>query len=145
VFTKGNAEEQSIENKPVRIWKQLRSLQFPIGDDVSAFHPLRSSADFRLKYADTESRTRNELGGPSAETDAYLADIDPPLCSRSATMQIESGGFIMQGWLNVGHANNSGFSRGASRSCDHRTPSSRKNNFGTRDRSQPSRVPLPRP
>jgi hypothetical protein len=78
VFTKGNAQRQSIENKPVRRWKQFRSLQFPVGDDVSDLYPLRSSVALGLKYADAESRKRNDLGAIPAETDAYVADIVLP-------------------------------------------------------------------
>jgi hypothetical protein len=36
-------ESDSIENKGVPACKRIGALQFPIGDDVSYFHPLRSS------------------------------------------------------------------------------------------------------
>jgi hypothetical protein len=34
-----------VENKGVPACKRIGALQFPIGDDVSYFHPLRSSVE----------------------------------------------------------------------------------------------------
>jgi hypothetical protein len=34
-----------VENKGVPARKRIGALQFPIGDDVSYFHPLRSSVE----------------------------------------------------------------------------------------------------
>jgi hypothetical protein len=41
-------ESDSIENKGVPACKRIGTLQFPIGDDVSYFHPLRSSVEVML-------------------------------------------------------------------------------------------------
>jgi hypothetical protein len=41
-------ESDSIENKGVPASKRIGALQFPIGDDVSYFHPLRSSVEVLL-------------------------------------------------------------------------------------------------
>ena len=44
-FTDGNVKIQVTERKHVINRELWVALQFPIGDDVSALHPLRSSAD----------------------------------------------------------------------------------------------------
>ena len=49
-FTAGNAKIQAIESKHVINRELWAALQFPIGDDVSALHPLRSSATLCLEY-----------------------------------------------------------------------------------------------
>jgi hypothetical protein len=41
-------ESDSIENKGVTACKRISALQFPIGDDVSALNPLRSSVEVLL-------------------------------------------------------------------------------------------------
>jgi hypothetical protein len=38
-------ESGFVENKGVRACKRIGAPQFPIGDDVSALHPLRSSVE----------------------------------------------------------------------------------------------------
>ena len=44
-FTDGNAKTQVIESKHVINRELWIALQFPIGDDVSALNPLRSSVN----------------------------------------------------------------------------------------------------
>jgi hypothetical protein len=73
-FTAGNAKTQVIESKRVIKRKPWAALQFPIGDDVSALLPLRSSVGF--------SRCAQAL---------IL------LLGQKPTMQIEYACFIMQG------------------------------------------------
>jgi hypothetical protein len=41
-------ESGFVENKGVPACKRASALQFPIGDDVSALHPLRSSVELSL-------------------------------------------------------------------------------------------------
>ncbi len=41
-------ESDFVENKGVPACKRTGASQFPIGDDVSAFHPLRSSVEVLL-------------------------------------------------------------------------------------------------
>jgi len=41
-------ESGFVENKGVPACKRIGTLQFPIGDDVSIFHPLRSSVEVLL-------------------------------------------------------------------------------------------------
>jgi hypothetical protein len=41
-------ESGFVENKGVPACKRTGTLQFPIGDDVSYFHPLRSSVEVLL-------------------------------------------------------------------------------------------------
>jgi hypothetical protein len=45
VFTAGNTKTQAIETKYVSNRELWVPLQLPIGDDVSALNPLRSSVD----------------------------------------------------------------------------------------------------
>ena len=47
-------ESGFIENKGVPACKQIGASQFPIGDDVSALHPLRSSVPFVFSYTDAD-------------------------------------------------------------------------------------------
>jgi hypothetical protein len=45
------AESGFVENKGVPKRKRIGAPQFPIGDDVSALHPLRSSVEvFAVKW-----------------------------------------------------------------------------------------------
>jgi hypothetical protein len=46
VFTQENESSQAAENKSVNRRKLPAAPQFPVGDDVSALNPLRSSAWF---------------------------------------------------------------------------------------------------
>jgi hypothetical protein len=54
-------ESDSIENKGVPACKRIGALQFPIGDDVSYFHPLRSSVPFVFIYTDADETDRRRL------------------------------------------------------------------------------------
>jgi hypothetical protein len=53
-FTAGNVKIQVIERKHVINREPWVALQFPIGDDVSALNPLRSSVEVFL-YANPPS------------------------------------------------------------------------------------------
>jgi hypothetical protein len=57
-FTVGNAKSQVVESKHVINRELWVALQFPIGDDVSAFHPLRSSGPFVVSYTDADETDR---------------------------------------------------------------------------------------
>ncbi len=47
-------ESGFVENKGVPARKRIDASQFPIGDDVSYFHPLRSSVPFVFSYTDAD-------------------------------------------------------------------------------------------
>ena len=51
-------ESGFVENKGVHTCKRIVALQFPIGDDVSYFHPLRSSVPFVFSYTDAHETDR---------------------------------------------------------------------------------------
>ena len=51
-------ESGFVENKGVPARKRIGALQFPIGDDVSALHPLRSSVPFAFSYTDADETDR---------------------------------------------------------------------------------------
>ena len=51
-------ESGFVENKGVPVCKRIGTLQFPIGDDVSYFHPLRSSVPFVFSYTDAHETDR---------------------------------------------------------------------------------------
>ena len=57
-FTAGNAIIQAVESKHVINRELWVALQFPSGDDVSAFHPLRSSVPFVVSYMDADETDR---------------------------------------------------------------------------------------
>ena len=61
VFTAGNVKIQVIESKRVSNRELWVALQFPIGDDVSCFHPLRSSVPFVFIYTDADETDRRSL------------------------------------------------------------------------------------
>jgi hypothetical protein len=77
-FTAGNAKTQVFESKHVINRELWVALQFPIGDDVSAYYPLRSSVALCIQHDE----------GKTEMSDDYR---------RRSTMQIESRCFIMQG------------------------------------------------
>ena len=60
-FTAGNAKIQVIESKHVINRELWVALQFPIGDDVSALHPLRSSVPFVFSYTEADETDRRSL------------------------------------------------------------------------------------
>jgi hypothetical protein len=51
-------ESGFVENKGVPACKRIVASQFPIGDDVSALHPLRSSVSFVFSYTDADETDR---------------------------------------------------------------------------------------
>jgi hypothetical protein len=55
------------ENKGVLARKRIGALQFPIGDDVSYFHPMRSSVPFVFSYTDADE-TDGVCGGATARS-----------------------------------------------------------------------------
>ena len=51
-------ESGFVENKGVPACKRIGASQFPIGDDVSDFHPLRGSVPFVFSYTDADETDR---------------------------------------------------------------------------------------
>ena len=89
VFTDGNEKPQIAENKHVSIHELGVPLQLPIGDDVSAIHPLHRSVLFTL--APAAAAKDCVTGGVT------IAGRSPRIQQRNLTVQIESACFIMQG------------------------------------------------
>jgi hypothetical protein len=82
-----------IENKGVPRCKQIRTLQFPTGDDVSALHPLRSSVGVLVLGIGSP---RYEFGNAHKQTPtAGSRPNESFTCNQ--TMQIEHECFIIQG------------------------------------------------
>jgi hypothetical protein len=65
VFTAGNTKTQAIETKHVTNRELCAPLQLPIGDDVSALHPLRSSVEV-LPLANPPSTEDENTNQPRA-------------------------------------------------------------------------------
>ena len=89
VFTDGNEKSQIAENKHVSIHKLGVPLQLPIGDDVSALHPLHRSVPFALAPA--------EAAKACVTSGVTIAGRPHRIQQRNLTVQIENGCFIMQG------------------------------------------------
>ena len=89
LFTVGNAKTQITEKKDVSNSELRVPLQLPIGDDVSALNPLRSSVPFALAPA--------EAAKACVTSGVTIAGRPHRIQQRNLTMQIENGCFIMQG------------------------------------------------
>jgi hypothetical protein len=88
-FTAGNAKTQTNETKHVTNRELCAPLQLPIGDDVSAIHPLHRNVLFTL--APAAAAKDCVTGGVT------IAGRSPRIQQRNLTVQIESVCFIMQG------------------------------------------------
>jgi hypothetical protein len=60
MFSRENWKLQMIETAHVNKRKQAFTNQYPVGDDVSTLHPLRSSAGLKL---DTTASAREQILG----------------------------------------------------------------------------------
>jgi hypothetical protein len=84
VFTDGNEKSQIAENKHVSIHELGVPLQLPIGDDVSALHPLHRSVPFAVAYAEVdETCRRTGRAAPKQSHDAENPSLDfsnPAVC-----------------------------------------------------------------
>jgi len=60
-FTAGNVKKQVIESKRVINRELWVALQFPIGDDVSALHPLHRSVPFVFSYTEADDADRRSV------------------------------------------------------------------------------------
>jgi hypothetical protein len=89
VFTAGNAKTQTTETKHVSKRELCAPLQLPIGDDVSALHPLHRSVPFALAPA--------EAAKACVTSGVTIAGRPHRIQQRNLTVQIENGCFIMQG------------------------------------------------
>jgi hypothetical protein len=89
VFTDGNEKSQIAENKHVSIHELGVPLQLPIGDDVSALHPLHRSVPFALAPA--------EAAKACVTSGVTIAGRPHRIQQRNLTVQIENGCLIMQG------------------------------------------------
>jgi hypothetical protein len=72
-----------VENKGVPTCKRIDALQFPSGDDVSDFHPLRSSVAFNFLDAETQNRIRKIYAREEPcklKEDVLLCKDDCPVC-----------------------------------------------------------------
>jgi len=84
VFTAGNTKSQASETKHVINRELCVPLQLPIGDDVSAIHPLHRSVPFALAYAEVdETCRRTGRAAPKQSHDAENPSLDfssPAVC-----------------------------------------------------------------
>ena len=89
VFTAGNTKSQASETKHVINRELCVPLQLPIGDDLSALHPLHRSVPFALAPA--------EAAKACVTSGVTIAGRPHRSQQRNLTVQIENGCFIMQG------------------------------------------------
>ena len=84
MFTLGNENWQVAESKYVNHRELCAPLQLPIGDDVSAIHPLHRSVPFALAYAEVdETCRRTGRAAPKQSHDAENPSLDfssPAVC-----------------------------------------------------------------
>jgi hypothetical protein len=84
VFTAGNAKTQTTETKHVSNRELCVPLQLPIGDDVSAIHPLHRSVPFAVAYSEVdETCRRTGRAAPKQSHDAENPSLDfssPAVC-----------------------------------------------------------------
>ena len=84
VFTAGNVKTQTTESKHVSKRELCAHLQLPIGDDVSAIHPLHRSVPFAVAYAEVDEICRRTgRAAPKQSHDAENPSLDfssPAVC-----------------------------------------------------------------